>query len=138
MSDQIKVTYKPEGVEPKVWRVDPSRDIKASEYIAMQKVSGLRGMEDLSEGLARTDVLAIKALLWLLLKREMSTLSWDLLDFTLDEVDIDSDMEPGEVLRRLEALEAQGTLSEAGEAALKRLREQGVEAAPVSEEDPKA
>lgn len=138
MSDQIKVTYKPEGVEPKVWRVDPSRDIKASEYIAMQKVSGLRGMEDLSEGLARADVLAIKALLWLLLKREMSTLSWDLLDFTLDEVDIDSDMEPGEVLRRLEALEAQGTLSEAGEAALKRLREQGVEAAPVSEEDPKA
>lgn len=138
MSDQIKVTYKPEGVEPKVWRVDPSRDIKASEYIAMQKVSGLRGMEDLSEGLARTDVLAIKALLWLLLKREMSTLSWDLLDFTLDEVDLDSDMEPGEVLRRLEALEAQGTLSEAGEAALKRLREQGVEAAPVGEEDPKA
>ena len=64
MSDQIKVTYKPEGVEPKVWRVDPSRDIKASEYIAMQKVSGLHGMEDLSEGLARTDVLAIKALLW--------------------------------------------------------------------------
>lgn len=138
MSDAIKVTYKPEGVEPKVWRVDPSRDIKASEYIAMQKVSGLRGMEDLSEGLARADVLAIKALLWLLLKREMSTLSWDLLDFTLDEVDLDSDMEPGEVLRRLEALEAQGTLSEAGEAALKRLREQGVEAAPVSEEDPKA
>ena len=138
MSDQIKVTYKPEGVEPKVWRVDPSRDIKASEYIAMQKVSGLRGMEDLSEGLARTDVLAIKALLWLLLKREMSTLSWDLLDFTLNEVDLDSDMEPGEVLRRLEALEAQGTLSEAGEAALKRLREQGVEAAPVGEEDPKA
>lgn len=138
MSDQIKVTYRPEGVEPKVWRVDPSRDIKASEYIAMQKVSGLRGMEDLSEGLARADVLAIKALLWLLLKREMSTLSWDLLDFTLDEVDLDSDMEPGEVLRRLEALEAQGTLSEAGEAALKRLREQGVEAAPVSEEDPKA
>lgn len=138
MSDAIKVTYKPEGVEPKVWRVDPSRDIKASEYIAMQKISGLRGMEDLSEGLARADVLAIKALLWLLLKREMSTLSWDLLDFTLDEVDLDSDMEPGEVLRRLEALEAQGTLSEAGEAALKRLREQGVEAAPVSEEDPKA
>ena len=138
MSDQIKVTYKPEGVEPKVWRVDPSRDIKASEYIAMQKVSGLRGMEDLSEGLARTDVLAIKALLWLLLKREMSTLSWDLLDFTLNEVDLDSDMEPGEVLRRLEALEAQGTLSDAGEAALKRLREQGVEAAPVGEEDPKA
>jgi hypothetical protein len=138
VSDQIKVTYKPEGVEPKVWRVDPSRDIKASEYIAMQKVSGLRGMEDLSEGLARTDVLALKALLWLLLKREMSTLSWDLLDFTLDEVDLDSDMEPGEALRRLEALEAQGTLSEAGEAALKRLREQGVEAAPVGEEDPKA
>ena len=138
MSDAIKVTYKPEGVEPKVWTIDLKRDVRASEYIAMQKVSGLSGMEALGEGLNCSDVVAIKALLWLLLKRDMSTLSWDSLDFTLDEVDLDADMEPGEVRRRLEALEAQGTLSDAGEAALKRLREQGVEATPASEEDPKA
>lgn len=134
MSDDsltLKVTYKPEGVEPKVWRIDPKRDVKASEYIAVQKVSGIRGVEPLMEGLAVTDMLATKALLWLLLKREMSTLSWDMLDFTLEEIEISDDMDPSEVRRRLEALEAQGILTDAGRRELDRLILQGVEAATL-------
>jgi hypothetical protein len=135
VSDAIKVTYKPEGVEPKVWTVDLKRDVRASEYIAMQKVSGLSGMEALGEGLNCSDVIAIKALLWLLLKRDMSTLSWDSLDFTLAEVDIDTDEEPGELRRKLEALEAQGNLSDAGRRALDRLILSGVPAAVLPEDE---
>ena len=138
MSDAIRFTYKPEGADVRTWTVDPLRGIRASEYIALQKASGIRGVQDLMEGLAATDMLAIKGLLWLLLKRTMATLSWDSLDFTLDEIEIDSDEEPGEMLRKLEALEAQDTLNEVGETALRRLREQGVVAAPAGEEDPKA
>lgn len=131
---RFRVTYKPEGIEPKVWTVDPTRDVKASEYIAVQKVSGLRGVEEFMEGLSVADMVAIKALLWLLLKREMSTLSWDTLDFTLDEIEIEDDMDPGELRRRLEALEAQGNLSDAGRYALDRLILQGIEAAVLDED----
>lgn len=135
MSDAIKVTYKPEGIDPKMWVIDLQRDVRASEYIAMQKVSGLRGLEALSEGLTCMDMVAVKALLWLLLKREMSTLSWDSLDFTLNEIELDSDEEPGELRRKLEALEAQGTLSDAGRRALDQLILQGVEAATLDADE---
>jgi hypothetical protein len=135
VSDAIKVTYKPEGVEPRMWTVDLKRDVRASEYIAMQKVSGLSGMEALGEGLSCSDVVAIKALLWLLLKRDMSTLSWDSLDFTLAEIDIDTDDEPGELRRKLELLEARGDLSDAGRRALDRLILDGVEAAVLPDEE---
>jgi hypothetical protein len=132
----LKLTYKPEGVEPRTWTIDPERDIRASEYIAVQKVSGVRGVEALMEGIAATDMLAIKALLWLLLKRDMSTLSWDSLDFTLGEIEFDSDEDPGELRRRLEAMEAQGTLSEAGRRALDSLILQGIDAAVLPEDVP--
>jgi hypothetical protein len=92
-------------------------------------------MEALGEGLNCSDVIAIKALLWLLLKRDMSTLSWDSLDFTLAEVDIDTDDEPGELRRKLELLEARGDLSDAGRRALDRLILSGVPAAVLPEDE---
>lgn len=137
MSDhRVKFTYSPEGVDPRVWTVDLLDDIRASEYIAMGKVSGIKGFQSLMNGITDIDPLAIKALLWLMLKRTMSTLAWDSLDFTLGEIEItDPDLTPGVLRAKLERLAAQDELNEAGKKRLAELVADGVEAQP---EDPKA
>jgi len=137
MSDhKLKFTYSPEGVDPKVWTVDLLDGIRASEYIAMQQKSGIKGFQALMNGIEDIDPLAIKALLWLLLKRTMSTLSWDSLDFTLGEVEItEPDEDPAAMRAKLERMNAADQLNEAGKKRLAELVEQGVEAEP---EDPKA
>lgn len=137
----FKFTHKPEGVEPEKWRtweVDPEK-IRASEYIAVKRASGgvIDGPLSLGEGLARVDMEVIKGLLWLLRKRDMSTLSWDSIDFTLDEIDIEqeSDETPGQLRARLEDARATGDISEAGQRKLDQLVADGVE---PEREDPKA
>lgn len=137
MSDhKVKFTYSPEGIDPKVWTVDLLDDIRASEYIAMQKESGIQGFQELMNGISNIDPLAIKALLWLLLKKSMSTLSWESLDFTLGEVEItDPDEKPGVMRAKLERLAAEDALNPAGKKRLAELIAAGVEAEP---EDPKA
>lgn len=139
MSDvKIKFTFKPKGAEPRVWEVDLVDDVRASEYIAMQKVSGIGGYSDLLAALTKTDVLGIKALLWLLLKRDMSVVPWDTLDFTLGEVEIeDVEMDPSELRAKLEALDASGDLNEVGQAKLAELVNQGVPL-PGEDDAPKA
>lgn len=136
MSDhRLKFTYKPEGVDPRVWTVDLLDGIRASEYIAMGNVSGIKGFQELMNGIQNIEPLAIKALLWLLLKKTMSDLSWDSLDFTLGEVEVtDPDEDPPVMRAKLERLAASHSLNEAGEKRLAELVAEGVEAAP---EDPK-
>lgn len=137
MSDSFIFTYQPEGAEPRSWEIDPNK-IKASEYIAVKRVSGgiVDGPLTLGEGLARVDMEVIKALLWMLLKRNMSTLAWDAIDFTLEEVEVEqlTDETPGQLRARLEDARDAGVLTEAGSRRLEVLIASGVE---PEREDPK-
>lgn len=142
MSDaRFKVTYSPEGAEPRVWEVDILDGLKASEMIALKKASGgaINGVAPLLNGIQDLDGEALKGLLWLLLKREMSTIPWDGLDFAFGELVIDdvNSMTDGQVRARLEELQRQGNLNAAGKARLDQLIEAGVEA-EREESDPKA
>lgn len=136
MSDvKFKLTFTPTGAEPRTWEVDLVDGVKISELIAMQKVSGIEGYGPLVDGIGRTDPLAIKAVLWLMLKREMSTVPWDTLDFTLGEVQIeDVDMEPGELRAKLESMQRNGALNDLGRQKLQELLDAGVEL-PGDDED---
>jgi hypothetical protein len=87
----VKFVYKPEGADVRSWDLDFDT-MKASEWISIEKQAGLASAE-FAEALQKGSLLAVKALLWVLLKRSMSTLSWDSLDFTMAEVDILDDDE---------------------------------------------
>lgn len=141
MSDaRFKFTYKPEGTSPRVWEVDLLDGLKASELIAVKKVTagGISGIPELMAGVMQNDPEAYKALLWLLLKRELSTLSWDELDFTMGEIQCDyiDDMTDEELMAKLAAQEAAGTLNPLGVRRLAELRDAGV--TPAGGEGPKA
>lgn len=129
---RFKVTYQPEGVDPMTWEVDLLDGLKVSELIAVKKASGIAGVAELMSGVMTSDPEALKALLWLLLKRNMSTLSWESLDFTYGELRIDyvDDLTDEQKLARLERLEAEGQLNELGVRQLADLREAGVKANP--------
>jgi hypothetical protein len=138
---RFKVTYSPEGAAPKVWEIDIVDGLKASEMIALKRVSGgaISGVSPLMVGLSELDGEAVKGLLWLLLKREMSTVPWDGLDFNFGEVVIDEidDSTPGQILARLQNLDRQGNLNEIGRTRMAELVAAGV-TAEREDDDPKA
>jgi hypothetical protein len=139
---RFKVTYKPEGVEPRTWEIDVLDDLKASEMIALKKVSGgaISGVSPLMQGLMDMDGEAWKGLLWLLLKRSLSTVPWDGLDFTFGDLEIDNAFEEseGRLRARLEAMSASGDLNAIGKAKLDDLVARGVEPEREDADDPKA
>ncbi|HEY9495916.1 MAG TPA: hypothetical protein VIR15_13755 [Intrasporangium sp.] len=142
MSDaRFKLTYRPEGAKPIVEDIDILDGLKASEVIAVKKATGgaIAGVAEFLSGIMSSDMEAIKALVWIVLKRRMSTVSWDRLDFTLSEVQIDyvDDLTDEQVAAKLVAHEQSGTINELGAKRLAELREAGVVPAVV-EEDPKA
>lgn len=145
MSDaRFKVTYTPEGLEgdPKVWEVDVIDGLRASELIALKKVSGgsISGVGPLIAGISEMDGEAMKGILWLLLKRGMSTIPWDGLDFAVGELSIEplEEVSDGRTLWRLRQLKAQDKLNALGRRRLDELELAGVEAEPEDVEDPKA
>lgn len=142
MSDaRFRITYRPEGADPRVWEVDLLDDLRASEMIALKKASGgsISGVAPLMQGVMELDGEALKGIVWLMLKRSMSTVPWDGLDFPFGAVQIDdaSGMTPGRKRARLEELRRQGNLNAAGEQALAELVDAGVEAEGEAP-DPKA
>lgn len=91
----ITFTYRPEGADERSWDLDFDT-MKASEWIAIEKQAGFTSVE-LAQALQKGSFLAIKALLWLLLKRDMSTVPWDSVEFSMSEIDIvDDEDEPVE------------------------------------------
>lgn len=94
----MRFVYKPEGADERSWDLD-FNNMKASEWISIEKQAGLASRE-FAAALQKGSLLAVKALLWVLLKRSMSTLSWDSLDFTMAEIDMvpdeDDEVEAGE------------------------------------------
>jgi hypothetical protein len=138
MSDaRFKVTYRPGGDALKEWEVDLLDGVKVSEMIAVKKASGISGLSEFLAGVMSLDPEAMKALVWLLLKRDLSTLSWDELDFPMGAVQVDyaDEFTDAQLMDRLARREAEGTLNEAGIARLAELRAAGVKPEGV---DPKA
>lgn len=90
----MKFIYRPEGADERTWDVD-FETMKASEWILIEKQAGLAS-KDFAEALQKGSFLALKALLWILLKRSMSTVPWDSVEFTMAEIDlVDDEDEPG-------------------------------------------
>lgn len=89
----MKFVYRPDGADPREWDLDFDT-MRASEWISIEKQAGLTSQE-FANALQKGSFLAIKALLWVLMKRQMSTLPWDSLDFSMSEIEI-SDDEPAE------------------------------------------
>lgn len=138
---RFRITYKPEGAPERTWEVDVMSGLKASEMIALKRASdgAVPSVSVMLNGIAELDMEAIKGLLWVLLKRDLSTVPWGGLDFTLDELDVEplSNLTPGQERAKLEDAKAAGNLSPAGEKHLEKLIADGVE--PEREApDPKA
>lgn len=89
----MKFSYKPEGAdEPRVWDFDPSH-MKSSEMMAVERLTGMTWAEWI-DACARGSMIAVHALLYVLLKRDMPSLKPDEVEFELDEVDITGGDEP--------------------------------------------
>lgn len=85
----MKFTYTPEGAEPEVWPFKPNK-LMSPEAEAIERVTGM-SFGVWREAIFEESMLAIRALLWIMLKRQNPTLSFDDVQFCIDDVSIDLD-----------------------------------------------
>jgi hypothetical protein len=85
----VRFVYRPEGADERSWDLD-FETMKASEWISIEQKAGFTAGQ-FGDAIKTGSMLAIKALLWVLMKRSMSTLAWDSLDFSMAEIDIIED-----------------------------------------------
>jgi hypothetical protein len=119
-----RFVYKPEGVDPKSWDFDPNK-LMNPEAEAIERLTGMTYGEWL-QALGKSSMLALHGLLYVMLKREIPTLKWDDVQFSMSEVDIEVDDEEGaELLEALDARVAAGDELTPEESALwAKLKEQ--------------
>lgn len=103
-----RLTYAPEGADPKVWDFSFGR-IKFGERAAIEKATGL-GWVGVQSGFFQNRGEVIHALLWVLLKRDIPTLRADDVDFFDDEIEID--LTDDEAREAVDKLRAQSTLTD--------------------------
>lgn len=97
-----RLTYTPEGADPKVWDFSFGR-LMSPERIAIEKHTGL-GWVEVQRGFWANRGDVIHALLWVLLKRDIPTLRVNEVEFCDDEIDLDlNDDEGAEALETLRA-----------------------------------
>ena len=127
----MQFVYKPEGADPKKWDFDSSKLMNV-ESEAIERVSKMT-FGEWSVAVTKGSVTALHALLWVMLKREQPTLTYESVQFSLSELDFElSDEESAEALAALETRVADGEELSAQEAALmEALREN----APVADEE---
>jgi hypothetical protein len=112
-----KFVYKPEGVEPKSWDFDPNK-LMNPEAEAIERHTGMTYGE-WQDALGRNSMLAFHGLLFVFLKREIHTLKWDDVQFSISELDLElSDEEAAEALAELEKKIANGETLDASESRL--------------------
>lgn len=89
----MKFSYKPEGAdEARVWDFDPNH-MKSREMIAVERLTGMTWPEWI-DACSRGSMVAVHALLYVLLKRDVPALDPDQVEFELDEIDFVVDDEP--------------------------------------------
>lgn len=83
------ITYTPDDAEPQMWNFKPDRML-ATEAEAIEKKTGLRFAE-WAEALQHGSAIALRAMLWILLKRTEPTLQFGDVDFALGSLGLDLD-----------------------------------------------
>lgn len=79
--------YKPEGAEPKRWKFDPTK-LMSPEAEAIERLCGMTFGEWV-DAVGRTSITALHGLLYVMLKREQPTLTYDQVQFCLDDIDLE-------------------------------------------------
>ena len=126
----MKFVYKPEGAEPQSWDFNPNKMINA-ECMEIERRTGW-DFADWLQRFHRSNMTAITAYLYVMLKRETPGIKYDQIVFSIDEVDFEqTEAELAETRRFLEAKrDAEGL--EAGEQlALDKITADGIVAAEV-------
>ncbi|WP_374457710.1 hypothetical protein [Nocardioides sp.] len=114
-----KITYKPEGAEPRVWTISFGRFMSA-ERIVIERETGMTWAQ-VKGRLFMEDTAVTRAFLFVLLKREISDLKINQVEFCEDDYELDATAE--ERAQAIEALEARtGDLSDDELNALEELR----------------
>lgn len=103
-----RLTYTPEGADPKVWDFSFGR-LLSPERIAIEKMTGL-GWQDVQRGFFENRGAVIHALLWALLKRDIPALRAEEVMFCDDEIGLD--LTDAEAVETIKELKAKATLSE--------------------------
>lgn len=125
----MKFVYKPEGADAKSWDFAPEK-LMSPEAEAIERHTGMTYAE-WGTAVTRGSVLALHGLLFVMLKRNVPTLKWDDVQFSMSELDFElDDEETAEALAALEDKARTGDLDAADEALLERLRESDVESSP--------
>jgi len=88
-----KLTYSPEGADPRTWEV-PLERLLSSEAMAIERVTKM-SYGEWKQAVWKNSMTAVHALLWVLMKRESPTLKPEQLEFC--EADIELDALPSEV-----------------------------------------
>lgn len=118
-----RLTYTPEGADPKVWDFAFGR-LLSPERIAVEKMTGL-GWQEVQRGFFENQGTVIHALLYVLLKRDIAALRPEEVVFCDDEIGLDiTDDEAAEALK---ALRAKPSLTDDEANALAELEGRGAE-----------
>lgn len=126
-----KITYKPEGADPKVWSISFGRFMSA-ERMVIERETGLTWGQVKSR-LFQEDTAVTRAFLYVLLKREIPTLKVEQVEFCEDDYELDATNEERE--QAIEALQARGALTDDERSALDELQAEqaAAESAPKAE-----
>ena len=116
-----KITYKPEGADPKVWSISFGK-FMSSERIAIEKACG-QPWSEVKGRLGQDDTAVVRAFLFVLLKRDLPTLKIEQVEFCEDDYELDvTPEERAQAIESLSALEERDELDEAMREALAELR----------------
>lgn len=128
-----RLTYTPEGADPKVWDFEFGR-IKFGERAAIEKLTGL-GWSGVQRGFWSNHGEVVHALLWVLLKRDIPTLRATEVDFMDDEIEID--LNDDEAKEAFDKLSAQPELDDDEAEAFAELQVRFAAQPEAEESDPK-
>jgi hypothetical protein len=129
------IIYAPEGGERQTWNLKEVR-FMSSEAEAVERSTGLEWQEAKAR-VVKGSMLALRAVAWVLLKRDQPTLRYTAFDPAENEIGVDLDAEEWGVLR--EELAASEDMTEAERAAmLAQLDAEMAEAVPAEAEPDEA
>lgn len=126
----MKFVYKPEGAEPRSWDFDPAK-LMSPEAEAIERLTGMTYGE-WGDAVTRGSITALHGLLYVMLKRGNPTLTYDQVEFCLEDIDFEvEDVEAEEIRVALEQRTEAGETLDTGDAALlEQLQSAQAEAAP--------
>lgn len=119
--------YRPEGQEERRWTFQPGR-LKVADMEAIQKRTGMPYGTEFKAKLLQGDVVARRALLWLMLRRDHPITRWEEVDFYDDELTLERDRD--ELAEEIAAVEEFGGISDEDRATALAVLRQQLETAP--------